>query len=678
MTSRSPSDRDDVDAASPSPEPVRRDLTDHATLLVERCDELIAMATPNGRLLYLNRSGRELLGLSADAPLPSVKEFLDSEDRPRLDADIVPCLREGRRWTGEMRLNAGPARSVTVLWSAFVVDEANDEHDLIWAFTARDMTRTKRIETALSERDQQYRALLNGVRDYAIFTIGVDGRIKTWSEGAALMKGYSAEEAIGMRFASLFPSDEREAGRPEMEMAVAAATGEYAGEGKRRRKDGSYFDAFVVLTAMHSPDGELMGYLKLTQDISQRKRQERDREELLRSTQAARSDAERANKMKNEFLATISHELRTPLGAILGWSRLLERGQHDADGLRLGLAAISRNASIQSQLIDDLLDMGRIESGTLRLEQSPVDVAMVVTAGIDATEPAAKAKGIQVRTQIDPATPPVMADFGRLRQIVWNLLSNSIKFTPEGGTVVVSARPSNLGAEVSVTDTGQGIAPNFLPHVFDRFRQHDSSSTRRQGGLGLGLSIVKQLVDLHGGQVGVQSAGEGCGSTFRIDLPAAAAAGWAGRGTPLPAPVGSWTSARPAALRGLKVLIVDDEPDARQVARQVLERAGASVVEAGNALDALDAVKRHHPDALLSDIGMPVHDGYELISWVRALNEREGGQVPAAAVTAYSSSDDRDRALRSGFQVHVAKPVDVDLWVTTVEHLVEDASHRHG
>ena len=480
-----------------------------------------------------------------------------------------------------------------------------------------------------------------------------------------------------MPFGSLFPLEEREAGRPEMEMAVAAATGEYAGEGKRRRKDGSFFDAFVVLTAMRSPDGELTGYLKLTQDISERKRQESVREELLRSSQAARAEAERANKMKNEFLATISHELRTPLGAILGWSRLLERGQHDADGLRLGLAAISRNASIQSQLIDDLLVMGRIESGTLRLERAPVDVAMVVTAGIDATEPAAKAKGIQVRTQIDPGTPPVLADFGRMQQIVWNLLSNSIKFTPEGGTVVVSARPSKLGAEVSVTDTGQGIAPNFLPHVFDRFRQHDSSSTRRQGGLGLGLSIVKQLVDLHGGQVGAQSEGEGRGATFRIDLPAAAGTGWVERGTPLPMRAESRTSARSAALRGVKVLIVDDEPDTRLVARQVLERAGASVVEAGNALDALDAVKQHHPDALLSDIGMPVHDGYELISWVRALDEREGGQVPAAAVTAYSSIDDRDRALRCGFQVHVAKPVDVDLWVTTVEHLVEDASHRH-
>lgn len=662
---------------------VNSDLTHHWRIedehrrlsqLIEHSGDLIAVMTTQGQMLYLNPAGRELVGLENEAAPGSAMDLFFDEDRARVEAEAIPALHRHERWSGEVRLRHRQTRQpIHVLWSVFPVHDDESRHSVLWGCIGHDLTRTKRIETALSERDQQFKALLNGVRDYAIFAVDVDGKIASWHEGAMLMKGYTAEEAIGMPCANLLVPEDRANHRAEMEMRVAATTGEYKGECQRLRKDGTRFDAFVVLTATRGPDGELLGYLKLTQDITERKQREADREELLRSARAAREEAERANKMKNEFLATISHELRTPLGAILGWSRLLERGMHDAQGVKHGLAVISRNASIQSQLIDDLLDMARIESGTLRLDVVPVEVASVVAAAVDATAPAAAARGIAISTEIDPATPAMLADGHRIQQVVWNLLSNSVKFTPNGGSVAVRARPSPFGVEIAVSDTGQGISPSFLPHVFDRFRQHDSSITRRQGGLGLGLSIVKQLVELHGGQVRAESPGEDQGATFIVELPTAMlGTGWNSTQNGLSLQSGgSATGAKTVnRLKGVTVLVVDDETDAREVAMEVLQKAGASVIAAGNAIEGLDALKRHRPDVLLSDIGMPRHDGFEFISWVRRLAKDEGGAVPAAAVTAYAANEDRERALKSGFQVHVAKPVEVERWIETVEELV--------
>lgn len=656
----------------------RRIEDEHRRLsqIVEHSGELIVMFVPGGELVYVNRAGRELIGLRDAEPPASLIDLFAISERARIERDMIPALQRGERWSGEVALrHRQSTAAIPVLCSAFPVRDDDAEHPLVWACIGHDLTRTKRVESALSERDQQFKALLNGVRDYAIFAIDPDGLIASWHVGAMLMKGYTADEAIGMPFANLFVPEERDAGRPMLEMQIAAATGQFKGEGVRLRKDGSRYDAFVVLTATRGPDGELLGYLKLTQDITERKRREGEREQLLRAAHAAREDAERANRMKNEFLATISHELRTPLGAILGWSRLLERGLHDAQGVQQGLAAISRNAAVQSKLIDDLLDMARIESGTLRLDLAPVEVASVIAAGIEATAPAAAAKRIALRTRIDPHTPPVMADAQRLQQVVWNLLSNSIKFSPEEGGVSVSARPNGASVEITVADNGQGIEASFLPHVFDRFRQHDSSITRRQGGLGLGLSIVKQLVELHGGRVRAESPGDALGSTFIVELPAAlpdplSRAG-AGRGRETTAEAAVDTKA-PAAhrLRGVKVLVVDDEPDALEVARQVLQKAGASVIQARDASEGLEALKRHRPDVLLSDVGMPIHDGFELISWVRSLAPDQGGATPAAAITAYVSAEDRERAIKSGFQLHVAKPLEFDTWIRTVEQLV--------
>jgi len=538
------------------------------------------------------------------------------------------------------------------------------------------------VTTVLSERDQQLRALVEGVRDYAIFTVDVEGRISSWHEGAAMMKGYTAEEAIGMPFANLFVPEDRAGGRPQLEMDVAARIGEYKGDGKRLRKDGTTFDAAVVLTALRGPQGELMGYLKLTQDITERKRQEQEREALLGAAQDAKAEAERASHAKGEFLATISHELRTPLGAILGWAHVLERSDAPhTTHMRQGLAAITRNARVQVQLIEDLLDMNRIESGQLRLDMQPVALSEVIGGAVDAVLPSANAKEIDVETRIEAALDPIVGDSARLQQIVWNLLSNAVKFTPNGGRVTVAlTRIPNGGQEIRVSDTGQGIAADFLPLVFDRFRQQDASTTRRHGGLGIGLAIVRQLTGLHGGRVRAESDGAGKGATFVVELPVRdpsdISPGSPSNGVRAP---GGAHAAAPAALRrleGLTVLLIDDEPDGRAIAERVLRDAGADVLAAASAQEGLALLRARRPDAILSDIGMPVHDGYDFMRRVRSLAPREGGRTPAAAFTAYARPEDRARALAVGYQSHLVKPVEPTALVAEVAKLAAMPSER--
>lgn len=529
-----------------------------------------------------------------------------------------------------------------------------------------------RAETALHERDAELRALVDVVRDYAIYTINPDGRISSWHQGAALMKGYDAEEAIDMPFANLFTAEEQAAGLPERELQVAARTGEYKGDGLRRRKDGSTFQAAVVLTALRGTHGELLGYLKLTQDITERKRLEREREEMLIAAQRARLEAERVSRSKDEFLATVSHELRTPLSAILGWAHALERGNFDAVTVRHGLAAISRNARTQVQLIEDLLDMGRIESGGLRLHLQRIELGGVIAAAIDAALPLATAKGVGLRAVFDAPTGAVIGDAARLQQVVSNLLNNGIKFTPEGGQVTVTLTKHDGHAQIDVSDTGQGVEPEFLTRLFDRFQQQDASTTRRHGGLGIGLSIVRHLVQLHGGSVQAHSLGAGRGATFTVIVPsvdgtaAAGAKSAAERTTP---PQG----AAPPRLDGVSVLLVEDELDLRVVTKQALQDAGATVLAAANAEEGLRLLRLHRPSVILSDIGMPDTDGYELLRRVRQLPEAEGGQTPAAAFTAYAGPEDRQRAIAAGFQLHLAKPVSPAALIASLGELAHAA-----
>ena len=397
-----------------------------------------------------------------------------------------------------------------------------------------------------------------------------------------------------------------------------------------------------------------------------------ERRQLLESERSARSHAERMSEMKDDFLATLSHELRTPLSAILGWSHVLRHGARGSDDLQKGLEAIERNARVQTQLIEDLLDMSRITSGKVRLDVQPVQPISFLEAAIETLRPAADAKGIRLDKVLDPLAGPISGDPNRLQQVIWNLLSNAIKFTPKDGKVQVLLERVNSHIEISVADTGIGMDHEFLEHAFDRFRQADHSTTRKYGGLGLGLSIVRHLVELHGGTVRATSDGADRGATFTVHLPVAIVHRTA---SPQPrfhptATAGLTSDFKPLDLSGIKVLIVDDEPDSRHLIERVLTECNAQVLVAATADVALPIVEHDRPDVLVSDIGMPGMDGYELLRRVRALGEAKGGRVPAIALTAFARSEDRTRALRAGFQVHVSKPVEPSELIATVASIV--------
>jgi PAS domain S-box-containing protein len=392
-----------------------------------------------------------------------------------------------------------------------------------------------------------------------------------------------------------------------------------------------------------------------------------DRRQLLESERVARADAERANAMKDEFLATLSHELRTPLGAILGWSHILRARSALDTELRRGLDVIERNARIQAQLIEDLLDMARITSGKLRLLTQPTRPVAVIEAAIETVRPSAEAKGVQLTKLLDATAGPITGDPSRLQQVVWNLLSNAIKFTGRDGRIEVRLTRSPAYVEIVVADSGIGIAPEFLPYVFDRFRQQNASESRTAGGLGLGLALVRHLVELHGGSVRAESEGEGRGATFTIRLPygglrrSSRAAERVDDNAP---------DFRQPNLSGVKVLIVDDHDEGRELIARVLSECEAEVMAASTAEEALRCIEQAKPHVLVSDIGMPDVDGYELLRRVRALGYSSGGRLPAIALTAFARPEDRTRALRAGYLAHISKPVDLSELVATVASVV--------
>jgi signal transduction histidine kinase/ActR/RegA family two-component response regulator len=412
-------------------------------------------------------------------------------------------------------------------------------------------------------------------------------------------------------------------------------------------------------------------------NVTKRKRAEEERARLLASEQEARRRAEEANSLKDGFLAMISHELRTPLTAMLGWARLLRQGKLDEAAAARAVESIERNAQAQAQLIEDLLDTSRIITGKLHLNICPVRLAEIIRAATDSVRPAADGKGIHIESRIDETASVISGDPDRLQQVVWNLLSNAVKFTPAGGRVEVQLeRVDAAYVEIRIRDSGIGISAQFLPHVFDRFRQADSRTTRTHGGLGLGLAIVRHLVELHGGIVYAESPGEGEGATFVVTLPIAAVRAQARASESVPLAVGSraWSD-NPTALDGLHVLIVDDEPDARQLLTIVLEQYGATVTSAASVAEALAALERSRPDVLVSDIGMPGEDGYDLIRKIRTMTPERGGHIPAVALTAYARLEDRVRALSAGYQMHVPKPIEPAELAAVVASVTQRTGH---
>jgi PAS domain S-box-containing protein len=521
----------------------------------------------------------------------------------------------------------------------------------------------------------------------AIITVDEDHRVILFNEAAEKVFGCPAAEVMGQTLDRFIPELFRN-GNP------VAGSGETGGAGSSQaslhaltafRADGAAFPIEAAISSTEIGGRNLLTIIH--RDVTERRQAEAEREQLARE-QAARTTAEAANRSKDDFLALVSHELRSPLTAILGYARLLRSDLADRETVNRGAAVIERSAKSQLQIIEDLLDSARIASGKLRIEFERVDLVPVVEAALDTARPAAEAKGISLVADFGPAREQLLGDSTRLQQVVWNLLSNAVKFTPEAGRVELEMKASGDDIKITVTDNGSGIEPSFLPSVFERFRQADSSSTRRVGGLGVGLSLVKHLVELHGGTITAQSGGPGRGSRFTVALPRQriefmAPTGSAAGPGEMPA-TDAPTLDRTASLEGVNVLVVDDQEDARVLLTRALTEFGARVTAVSSGMEALSML-RNSPsgarfDALILDIAMPGEDGYAVLKKVRALelDERVAERMPAIALTAFAGSEDKTRALQAGFQIHVAKPVEPAELAGVINSLVNRRMRGRG
>lgn len=525
-----------------------------------------------------------------------------------------------------------------------------------------------------AEQQVQLQQMLLDQVQAAVAAADLDYRVIFWNRYCEQLYGWTREEAMRRDCHELFVLPERRQLLEDTLRRVRA--GEMIdAEAPVRRKDGTVIPIRVNISPLRDAAGQIVGYIGIAVDITESKRNEEDRARLLEREKVAREEAEAASRAKDQFLAVVSHELRTPLNAMLGWIYLLRTGRLDPATHVRALETIERNTRLQAQLIEDLLDVSRIIAGKLRLNVRPADISSVIVAAIESLRLAAEAKGIEYRFIPDPSVGIVRCDPDRMQQVIWNLLSNAIKFTPRGGEVEIRLERRNEYAVIVVRDTGQGISPEFLPYVFDRFRQADSTATRVHGGIGLGLSIVRHLVELHGGTVKAESAGPGQGSCFTVQLPLTL-------GRQKMAEVfrtedlSSLTSLRLASLDGLRVLIVEDDSDSRELLTTLLGRCCVDVRAVASCAEALRVIQDQKPDVLVSDIAMPGEDGYTLIRKLRQLDAEHGGCTPAIALTAFARDEDRDRALAAGFQAHLTKPVEPAELTAVVASLARRP--RHG
>ncbi len=524
------------------------------------------------------------------------------------------------------------------------------------ALVVRDISARKRAEEVQSEQMRQFQ-LLTDTLPHLAWISRPDGTCEYTNRPWYEYTGLSREQSLGYGWTRAMHPEDLPRILEQWQRARETGVGHEVELRLRRARDGAWRWFIARAQAARAADGSVLQWIGSCTDIDDQRRAGQERLELLRRVQAAHAAAEEANRLKDDFLATVSHELRTPLTAMLGWLQLLRTGRLSEEKRARALETVERNARAQAQVVEDLLDISRIITGKLRLECGPLELKNVVEAALEATRPLADTKGVMLELETGTESLPMWGDAGRLQQVVWNLLSNAIKFTPRGGRVTVHLRPLEGSVELRVTDTGMGISPAFLPHIFERFRQQDSSSRRAHGGLGLGLAIVHHLVELHGGHVSAHSPGEGLGASFVLHLPR----------EPRPAPpaplaahvdaVAAVPPARPQ-LAGLRLLLVEDQEDAREMIRLLLESHGAQLRAVASAAEAFHCLREWRPDLLVSDIGLPGENGYELLQRIRALPTEEGGRTPAIALTAYARAEDRERALRAGFDMHVPKPIE--------------------
>jgi PAS domain S-box-containing protein/excisionase family DNA binding protein len=627
--------------------------------LIQASPVAIINLDPQGIVKLWNPAAERIYGWSEqeviNRPLPTVPS--DREEDYRRDHENAS---RGFIFNGlETRRRRKDGALIDVSISTAPLRNARGEVTSVVALVT-DITERKRAEEALRESEDRFRTVAETASD-AIIMIDEASTIIFINAAAENIFGYTVEEMRGEHLTMLMPEYLRHIHRQSLDRYVR--TGE---------KHTSW--RAVELPGLHKSGQEIPLELSFGEFIREGRhfftgiaRDINERKQLEQAIRLRAEELAEANRIKDEFLATLSHEMRTPLTSILGWAHLLEAGNLNEETSTRALEAIQRNAKSQAQLIEDLLDVSRVITGKLRLEVRPINLASVIEAAVDAVRPAAEAKGVELTMRLDHAVI-VSADPDRLQQVIWNLLSNSIKFTGVQGRIEIEFERAQAHARVVVRDTGIGISPDFLPHVFDRFRQADSTSTRHYGGLGLGLALVRHLVEMHGGTVEAASPGEGMGATFVVTLPVVAAVATTARRAPALRLTDdpSLENYYGSELKDLCVLIVDDEEDARDLLKTVLVQCGAEVRAAGSTAQALALIARERPDVMVCDIGMPGEDGYALISRVRALPPEQGGETPAVALTAYAREEDRVRALAAGFQVHLSKPIQPSKLVAVV------------
>ncbi len=648
-------------------------VADHAPVLITYCGA-------DRTYRFVNEPYAERFGLRPSQLVGrSVEESLGPEAYAAIEPYVDAVLR-GERVEYEVEVPYEQLGS-RHMWFAYAPEFGEEGRVTGFVSAILDITERKRAEQRLRESEERFAKAFESSPLALTITSLKTGRLLEVNETFTRLSGYAREEAVGRTTLELglwaAPSDR------EAELAVVAQRGRVRDvEYRFRMKDGR-----ELVGMLSAEQIEIAGEpcaLTVIEDVTERKRAEAERDQMLVREKTLRAEAEKANRLKDEFLATVSHELRTPLTAILGWAHMLETGDLEGKPARHAVAVIQRNALQQKQIVEDILDVSSIITGKFRLASERVELTPVVQAALDTIAPAAEAKSLRLRSSLDPEAA-VTGDAARLQQVVWNLLANAVKFTPAGGEVRASVERLLTHVRIEVSDTGQGILPEFLPYAFDRFRQADMGTTRQHGGLGLGLSIVRHLVEAHGGNVHAYSAGEGLGATFTVDMPLPAEAespvpraeapAAQAQGTLRPGDSQAPPAAREGAeetlppLVGMRVLVVDDDRDTLEMLLLLLRRAGAEVAPVESAAAALETIERFRPDVLVADIGMPEVDGYELLRRVRALPPERGGLTPAVALTAYAGEADRARAFRSGFQAHLPKPVKPDALIDAVAKL---------
>jgi PAS domain S-box-containing protein len=634
-----------------------------------------------GRVTFMNAPAETLTGWFAGEaiglPLGEVFRIINEKTRQPVDnpADLV--MRSGHivgLANHTVLVHRDGSERPIADSAAPIRDAAGRPAGAVLVF--RDVTEERRAEDAIAEQREWFETTLESIGD-AVIATDVQGRVAFMNPIAEHLTGWGLDQARGRNCTEVFRIINEESRRAvESPVSRVLAEGVIVGLANHTTliaADGAEHPIDDSGAPIRNRAGRIVGVVLVFRDIGDRRRIEMERrdvaaerERLLNAERAARADAERASRVKDEFVATVSHELRTPLNAILGWTQLMLQSATDQDVIARGLDVISRNTRLQAQLVSDLLDVSRIVSGKLRLTIEKVDLVSLVRNVIETVQQAADSKHISIDGELGAAALTIAGDPARLQQIIWNLLWNAIKFTPEDGRVLVRVRCSGANAEIAITDTGVGIRPDVLPHIFDRFSQANLMSGQGAGGLGLGLSIVKHLVDLHGGTVRAESPGEGQGATFTVVLPAGV----------LPEPEAAVAAARRSqrrddTLRGLRVLVVEDEVDTRDFLGRFLAAHGAQVLIAGTATDALAQLPDSGADLLISDIGLPEVDGYELLRRIRQTDAGSGGGIPAIALTAYARAEDRARAFRVGYQAHLAKPIEPDDLIAAIAGIAQ-------